>query len=187
MNLVGPATNFKDQQVIEIFLQNVYYLDTLPYVLDPNDKVMLKNIKDYLNSLGEFVKLMCYEFRSIFIYGKDIESFHFCSFDKLISMLKNSTDYTLTSTNLFHIAMGILIMINTILDIDKDSFDKLINYATKGAISKDWADIFKQYASTIKSEYFVYMIEFFKKIKDDNDQIFSWKRNNFQNISIQGL
>ena len=56
--------------------------------------------------------------------------------------------------------MGILIMINTILDIDKDSFDKLINYATKGAISKDWANIFKQYASTIKSEYFVYMIEF---------------------------
>jgi len=65
-------------------------------------------------------------------------------------------------------------MINTILDIDMESFDKLIKYASKDAISKDWADNFKQYAQTIKSEYFVYMMEFFKKIKDDNDQIFSW-------------
>ena len=174
MNLVSPGANFKDQKVIEIYLQDVYCLDTLPCILDPNDKVMLKNLGDYLNSLGEFFKLMCYEFKSICIYGKDIESFQFRSFDKLISMFKNTTEYTLTPTNLFHISMGILIMINTILDIDMESFDKLIKYASKDAISKDWADTFKQYASTIKSEYFVYMMEFFKKIKDDNDQIFSW-------------
>ena len=174
MNLVAPGANFKDHTVIEIFLQDVYCVDTLPCVLDPNDKVMLKNLGDYLNSLGEFFKLMCYEFKSICIYGKDIESFQFRSFDKLISMFKNTTEYTLSPTNLFHIAMGILIMINTILDIDMESFDKLIKYATKDAISKDWADTFKQYAQTIKTEYFVYMMEFFKKLKDDNDQIFTW-------------
>jgi hypothetical protein len=89
-------------------------------------------------------------------------------------MFKNSTNYTLSPENLFHIAMGILIMINTILDIDMESFDKLIKYASKDAISKDWADNFKQYAQTIKSEYFVYMMDFFKKVKDDNDQIFAW-------------
>ena len=174
MNLVPPGTNFKDHKVIEVFLQDVYCVDTLPCVLDPNDKVMLKNLGDYLNSLGEFFKLMCYEFKQICIYGKDIESFQFRSFDKLIAMFKNSTEYTLTPTNLFHIAMGILIMINTILDIDMESFGKLIKYASKDAISKDWADTFKQYAQTIKEEYFTYMMEFFKKIKDDNDQIFSW-------------
>ena len=174
MSLVAPGANFKDQKVIEIYLQDVYCVDTLPCVLDPNDKVMLKNLGDYLNSLGEFFKLMCYEFKSICIYGKDIESFQFRSFDKLISMFKNTTEYTLSPTNLFHIAMGILIMINTILDIDMESFDKLIKYATKDAISKDWADTFKQYAQMIKTEYFVYMMEFFKKLKDDNDQIFSW-------------
>ena len=174
MNLVSPGANFKDQKVIEVFLQDVYCIDTLPQILDPNDKVMLKNLGDYLNSLGEFFKLMCYEFKSICIYGKDIESFQFRSFDKLIAMFKNSTEYTLTPTNLFHIAMGILIMINTILDIDMDTFDKLIKYASKDAISKDWADTFKQYAQNIKMEYFVYMMEFFKKVKDDNDQIFTW-------------
>ena len=174
MNLVSPGANFKDQKVIEIYLQDVYCMDTLPCVLDPNDKVMLKNLGDYLNSLGEFFKMMCYEFKSICLYGKDIESFQFRSFDKLIAMFKNTTEYTLTPTNLFHICMGILIMINTILDIDMDSFDKLIKYATKDAISKDWADTYKQYAQTIKNEYFIYMMEFFKKIKDDNDQIFSW-------------
>ena len=174
MNLVSPGANFKDQKVIEIYLEDVYCIDTLPCVLDPNDKVMLKNLGDYLNSLGEFFKLMCYEFKSICVYGKDIESFQFRSFDKLISMFKNSTEYTLTPTNLFHISMGILIMINTILDIDMDSFDKLIKYATKDAISKDWADTFKQYAQTIKTEYFIYIMDFFKKIKDDNDQVFSW-------------
>ena len=89
-------------------------------------------------------------------------------------MFKNSTNYTLSSENLFHIAMGILIMINTILDIDMESFEKLIKYVTKDAISKDWADNYKQYAQTIKTEYFVYIMDFFKKIKDDNDQIFAW-------------
>ena len=174
MNLLTPGVDFKDQKIIEIFLEDVYCLDTYPCVLDPNDKVMLRNLGDYLNSLGEFFKLMCYEFKSICIYGKDIESFQFHSFDKLISMFKNSTNYTLSSENLFHIAMGILIMINTILDIDMESFEKLIKYVTKDAISKDWADNYKQYAQTIKTEYFVYMMDFFKKIKDDNDQIFAW-------------
>jgi len=174
MGLLTPGVDFKDQKIIEIFLEDVYCLDTYPCVLDPNDKVMLRNLGDYLNSLGEFFKLMCYEFKSICIYGKDIESFQFHSFDKLIAMFKNSTDYTLSSENLFHIAMGILIMINTILDIDMESFEKLIKYVTKDAISKDWADNYKQYAQTIKTEYFVYMMDFFKKIKDDNDQIFAW-------------
>ena len=174
MGLLTPGTDFKDQKIIEIFLEDVYCLDTYPCILDPNDKVMLRNLGDYLNSLGEFFKLMCYEFKSICIYGKDIESFQFHSFDKLIAMFKNSTNYTLSPENLFHIAMGILIMINTILDIDMESFEKLIKYASKDAISQDWADTFKQYAQTIKSEYFIYMMDFFKKVKDDNDQIFSW-------------
>ena len=174
MSLLAPGADFKDNKIIEIFIEDVYCLDTYPCILDPNDKVMLKNLGDYLNSLGEFFKLMCYEFKSICIYGKDIESFQFHSFDKLIAMFKNSTNYTLSSENLFHIAMGILIMINTILDIDMESFEKLIKYASKDAISQDWADNFKQYAQTIKKEYFVYMMEFFKKIKDDNDQIFAW-------------
>ena len=174
MSLLTPRTDFKDHKMIEIFLEDVYCLDTYPCILDPNDKVMLRNLGDYLNSLGEFFKLMCYEFKSICIYGKDIESFQFHSFDKLIAMFKNSTNYTLSPENLFHIAMGILIMINTILDIDMESFEKLIKYVTKDAISKDWADNYKQYAQTIKTEYFVYMMDFFKKIKDDNDQIFAW-------------
>ena len=174
MSLLTPGTDFKDHKIIEIFLEDVYCLDTFPCILDPNDKVMLRNLGDYLNSLGEFFKLMCYEFKSICIYGKDIESFQFHSFDKLIAMFKNSTNYTLSPENLFHIAMGILIMINTILDIDMESFEKLIKYCSKDAISKDWANNFKEYAQTIKTEYFVYMMDFFKKIKDDNDQIFSW-------------
>ena len=172
--LLTPGSDFKDHKIIEIFLEDVYCLDTLPCILDPNDKVMLRNLGDYLNSLGEFFKLMCYEFKSICIYGKDLESFQFNSFDKLIAMFKNSTNYTLSPENLFHIAMGILIMINTILDIDMESFEKLIKYCSKDAISKDWANNFKEYAQTIKTEYFVYMMDFFKKIKDDNDQIFSW-------------
>ena len=44
----------------------------------------------------------------------------------------------------------------------------------KDAISKDWTDNYKQYAKTIKMQYFIYIIDFFKKIKDDNEQIFSW-------------
>ena len=174
MNLLTPGTNFKDNKIIEIFIEDVYCVDTFPCVLDPNDKVMLRNLGDYLNSLGEFFKIMCYDFKSVCIYGKDIESFQFKSFDKLKAMFKNSTNYNLSPENLFHITMGILIMINTILDIDMESFEKLIKYCSKDAISQDWADSFKQYSQTIKTEYFVHIMDFFKKIKEDNDQIFSW-------------
>ena len=67
---------------------------------------------------------MYYEFKSIYIYGKDLESFQFHAFDKLIAVFKNSTNYNLSPENLFHIAMGILIKI-------KESFDKVVKMYQK--------------------------------------------------------
>ena len=55
MSLLVPGSDFKDQKMIELFLSDVYCLDTFPNILDPNDKVMLRNLGDYLNSLQEFL------------------------------------------------------------------------------------------------------------------------------------
>ena len=67
MNLLTPGSDFKDYKIIEIFLEDVYCLDKYPNILDQNDKDMQRNLGNYLNTLGEFFKLMCYEFKSICI------------------------------------------------------------------------------------------------------------------------
>ena len=46
MNLFTPGTDFKDNKIIEIILEDVYCLDTYPCILDSNDKIMLRNLGD---------------------------------------------------------------------------------------------------------------------------------------------
>ena len=141
-----------------IILDSVYGIDTLPNIFDPQDKVMLHNLGDYMNTLNDTFKLLCYEFKSVVIYGKPLESFQFKTFEKLATMIKNSTGYQLTSTNMFHIAMGMLIMINQIIDTELNPIKELINFVIKDAISKDWADNYFESANTLKIDYFRFSI-----------------------------
>jgi hypothetical protein len=73
--------------------------------------------------------------------------------------------------------MGMLIMINNIIKVDLDPIENLINYVQKEAIGRDYADSYVQSANSIKLDYFRYLLDFFKRIKDDNDQIFEWLDN----------
>ena len=174
LDLLPPNAPFKNQNIVEVILDSVYGIDTLPNIFDPQDKVMLHNLGDYMNTLNDTFKLLCYEFKSVVIYGKPLESFQFKTFEKLATMIKNSTGYQLTSTNMFHIAMGMLIMINQIIDTELNPIKELINFVIKDAISKDWADNYFQSANTLKIDYFRYLFDFFQNLKDDNDQIFKW-------------
>ena len=174
LDLLPPNAPFKNQNIVEVILDAVYGIDTLPYILNPQDKVMLHNLGDYMNTLNDTFKLLCYEFKSVTIYGKPLESFEFKSFEKLKSMIKNSTGYNLSPTNLFHIAMGMLIMINQIIETELNPIKEVINFVLKDAIFKDWADNYFQSANTLKIEYFRYLLDFFQNLKDDNDQIFQW-------------
>ena len=177
LDMLPPNCDFKNSNYIDIYINDIFTIDTLPYILDPLDKVLLKNLGEYLNSLNEFFKLLCFEFKSIVINGKDLDTFTFHSFDKLISLFKNSTGYTLSTINLFHISMGMLIMINNIIKIDLDPIETLINYIQTESIGRDYADDYVTSANSIKLDYFKYLLDFFKQIKDDNDQIFDWIDN----------
>jgi hypothetical protein len=177
LDMLPPNCDFKNSNYIDIYINDIFTIDTLPYILDPLDKVLLKNLGEYLNSLNEFFKLLCFEFKSIVINGKDLDTFTFHCFDKLISLFKNSTGYTLSTINLFHISMGMLIMINNIIKIDLDPIETLINYIQTESIGRDYADDYVTSANSIKLDYFKYLLDFFKQIKDDNDQIFDWIDN----------
>ena len=173
LDLLEPNSEFKKEKIIDIYFESIYAIDTYPFILDPNDKVLLRNLGEYLNSVNEFFKLLSYEFKSIVIYGKELETFEFKSFDKLVTLFKNCTGYRFTPTNLFHIAMGMLIMINDIITSDLEPIELILQFLPN-SIAKDWANTFANSISNIKEAYFKHMIDFFKNIRDDNDQIFNW-------------
>ena len=81
LDLLPPNAPFKNHKIVEVILDAVYGIDTLPYILNPQDKVMLHNLGDYMNTLNDTFKLLCYEFKSVTIYGKPLESFEFKSFE----------------------------------------------------------------------------------------------------------
>ena len=173
LDLLPPNAEFKNPKIVELYLEDIYAIDTYPFILDPEDKVLLRNLGEYMNSLNEFFKLLCYEFKSVCIYGKELETFEFKSFDKLVSLFKNCTGYHFTPTNLFHIGMGMLIMINQIIEYDLEPIEAIIEHL-HNAISKDWANTFRDMINNIKVDYFQHMIDFLRNIRDDNDQVFNW-------------
>ena len=110
-----------------------------------------------------------YFFKSIVIYGKELETFEFKSFDKLVTLFKNCTGYRFTPTNLFHIAMGMLIMINDIITSDLEPIELILQFLPN-SIAKDWANTFANSISNIKEAYFKHMIDFFKNIRDPSKE-----------------
>lgn len=171
--LLPPNAAFKNDNVM-VEIDSVNVIDTLPSILNPNEKVMLHNLMAYLHDLDETFKQLFFEFKAITIYGKNVEEYDWKSFAKLKAMIVNSSGYQLTSTNMFHITLGMIVMINQILDEKIEMIYNLIKHVQETAIRKDWADNYKQSANLLNNDYFKHLYEFFSQLKEDNYHIFTW-------------
>lgn len=178
IEMLQPNTRFKNENVIEIFLDNVVALDTCPNILNPENGCDAQQLGEYINQITESLKLVAFELKNIIIYGKELSTTDFRSFEKLTLMIKNSTGYDLTPKNKYDVALGLFIMMNQITEYGIDPINALIKYVRNEAISNDWANIYVQSANKINSDYFKHILDLFNKIKDDNDQIFDWINNN---------
>jgi hypothetical protein len=174
MDLLPPNSDFKDHKFLDIFIENAVAIDTKPICLDPIDKVQLKKLGEYLNTLAENLKEFFYEMKNLMIFGKRIDSFDFKCFNKLSEFFNNSCGRLLTSLNSFHMSLGFIITLSDIIKINFEDLQILITYVQKSAINKDWADVYKNNAKLLNMDYFKYIINFFKQLKEENEEIFNW-------------
>lgn len=83
--------------------------------------------------------------------------------------------WQLTNKNIFYIYMGMIVLINDINEIDIEDIKKIIDFVKTKSIRRD--DEKKSFSTSEKSislSYFRYIINFFKKLKIDNKEIFEW-------------
>ena len=174
LDLLTPNANFKDMSFLDIYIESVVAIDSKPICLDPQDRVALKNLGDYLNRLSEILKLFYYEMKNIIIIGKNVETFEFRSMSKIQIIFKDTCNYLLQGINMFHISEGFIIMMKDIVEIELNDLIKIINFVKNEAISRDWGDVYKNNTKNINIDYFKYILNFLKQIKEENEDIFNW-------------
>jgi hypothetical protein len=176
MNLDNLPVNvdFKDQNNLDIYLEKAICIDIKPMCMDPSNKKDLKDLGDYLNILSTQLKEFFYEMKMLMIYGNNIEPFEFKCFTQLVEFFRNSCGIIISSYNLFHFSMGLITMLQNIINIRKESLSDLIKFVQKEAIFKDWGDIYKQNANRLLPNYFNYLLDYLKQFKEENEEIFEW-------------
>jgi hypothetical protein len=187
LELLPPGSKFKDIQFLDIFIENSVAIDSKPICLDPSDKYSLKSLSEYLNTLSENLKEFFYEMKNLMIFGKNLECFEFRCFAKLVEFFKNSCGILISSTNIFHISLGMITMFQDVLNLDIQSIENLILFVQNKAIIMDWADVFKSNAKLLNLSYFKYIINYLKNLKEENEEIFNWVRDvtvDFYNVNF---
>lgn len=159
---------------LDIYIESVVAIDTKPICLDPQDRVALKNLGDYLNRLSEIFKLFFNEMKNIMLIGKSVETFEFRSMDRIQILFKDSCNYQLQGINMFHIGEGLIIMMKDIVEIDLSDISLVIDIVKHKIIKRDWADVYKSNTKNMNMEYFKYILNFLKQVKEENEDIFTW-------------
>ena len=159
---------------LDIYIESVVAIDTKPICLDPQDRVALKNLGDYLNRLSEIFKLFFNEMKTIMLIGKSVETFEFRSMDRIQILFKDSCNYQLQGINMFHIGEGLIIMMKDIVEIDLSDISLVIDIVKHKIIKRDWADVYKSNTKNMNIEYFKYILNFLKQVKEENEDIFTW-------------
>ncbi len=159
---------------LDIYIENIVAIDTKPICLDPQDRVALKNLGDYLNRLSEIFKLFFYEMKNIMLIGKQVETFEFRSMEKIQTLFKDSCNYQLQGINIFHIGEGLIIMIRDIVELELSDILSVIDIVKNKMIKRDWADVYKSNTKNMNIEYFKYILNFLKQTKEENEDIFTW-------------
>jgi hypothetical protein len=177
MDYLPPNVDFKDHKFLDVYIENSVSINTRPFCLDPSDKVCLKILGEYLIQLSDILKEFFYEMKNVMIFGKNVETFDFKSLSRVVAFFKNSCGYILMGKVLFHIALGFIIMLQDIIDIDITEIQNLILYVQNKSISKDWADFYKRDAATLNLDYFKYILNFLKQTREENEEIFLWAKD----------
>lgn len=175
-----PNDNYKNPNFMNIFLDDtpVVANNMKSNTLDPKDKYQLKHLSDYRNMISDVLKQMFYEFRTVAIYGVNICSFEFKSLYRIKTFFLKTMGYDINSNNLFHLAMGIILLLDDFLRVDFVNILDLIEYIQKDAIYQDFGDTFYRSSFKLNFEYFKSIRDSFVILKDEYFDIFEYCRDN---------
>jgi len=172
---VLPNCDFKDSKYLDIFIQNAIAFNTKVFSLDPHDRLDLKKLGEYLIVLSEFFKEFFYEIKNLIFDGINIDSMDFKVFNKLSEVFINSTGgYLISNQNIFHLSIGLITMLDDITIVKIEDVDNAVNFVKHKAISEDWGDSYKTKAKNLSVDYFKYLINYFKQLKSENEEIYAW-------------
>lgn len=177
IDMLPPFTYYKDTNYLDIYIESTLPLESLPNCFDPADPAKLKYLGDYLNKLNDKFKQFFYEMKSVLIYGVSLENFEFRSLAEVTSMFYNNCELNVSSKNLLHVALGILVMIDVVVEIKINKIADLIEQFRGNLVSRDWANVFSDGVDELNKNYFQYMINYFKQLKIENDEVFDWVRD----------
>jgi len=177
MDLLPVNSDFKNPNLINVNIDNIYAVDTKPNCLDPQDKIGLKNLGDYLNKVAEMLKELFYEMKNVVIFGRNKEGFVFKSLQKFYDFFNNTADYTPSNENLVHFVMGFIIMLSDLTQIKIIDLQEIIEFIKRKAIGLDWGDEYKSNSKLINIDYFKYILEYFKQLSEENDEIIKWVKD----------
>jgi hypothetical protein len=73
--------------------------------------------------------------------------------------------------------MGFIIMIDQIIGMDLQDIQELIEHVQNQSIFHDWGNVYKDNAKLLNLNYFKYILNFLKQVKEENEEIFNWVTN----------
>lgn len=173
---IKPDYDFKKKTSIDIYFNDIPLgiLNAKSETYTAKDKIQLKHLSDYRNTLEKTLKQLLYEMKTIIAYGNNIESFNFKSMSNLVNFFKNSCEYELSSENCFHISLGIIIMLDDFCNVNISNIESLIIYIKEESIYKDFGDVFRRSASSLSFDFIKYIRKTISDIKDENEDVFKW-------------
>ena len=176
--IIRPNYDFKNKHSLEIYFEDspISIINSKATTYTTKDKVELKNMSDYRNSIEKNIKLLFYELRTIMNYGNEINNFLFRSMFNSLKYFNNVCNYDLSSVNCFHIGIGILAIIDDFSQLEINNIEDLIKYIKEDAIFKDFGDVYERSSFKLNIEYFKYIKKTICDVKDENDDIFIWMR-----------
>ena len=110
MDLLPVNSDYKNSNFLNVNIDGIFATDSKPNCLDPQDKIGLKNLGDYLNKVAEMLKEFFYEMKNVVIFGRNKEGFVFKCLQKYYDFFANTTDYQVSNENLVHFAMGFIVL-----------------------------------------------------------------------------
>jgi len=180
------------------FIKDSFYsLNSKCYCLDAGNKDKLENLSAFLNDLNALLDSVFSDLKVLVKKGFDgsnIEEKENNNSDKnkniFLSLYDNkfinnlrktfihNLNFQISNKNILHLLMGMIILMEDICNINLNDIQKIYEFVRNKSIRKDTEDkYFTENMNEISLDYFKYLLNFFKQIKEKNSEVFEWIGN----------
>lgn len=184
--------NLNINNINQMLTGKIFLINSITETLDSNNKERLHKVSEYLNQLEALFDSLFSRLKSILLKkglstntkideAEENQKFYFSDIPFINEMndsIKSKFNFTLSNKNIFHILIGLSVMIQDISEVDLKVIEKISDFVLNKSIRKDTEEnTFAINCRKICIDYFKYMINFFKQTKEKFTEIFEWNEN----------